>query len=486
MEKKQLSTIEILSGRCHNLFKVVLTVVIIAVSSLNFLAMPSNANLRTFVNSSLRQQITVAGTVTDDQGAAIPGVAVMEKGTKNTAITDLSGSFTITVSSSESVLIVSFFGFETQEVAVAGQSTINIKLSPSMESIDEVVVVGYGTAKKSDVTGAMISVSEKELKSRPVANAFEAMQGRAAGVDITSNERPGEVGKILIRGTRSLTASSDPLYVIDGVTVMSSSTIETLNPRDIESVDILKDASATAIYGSRGANGVILITTKHGKEGRTTLEYSGNLTFENIIDKAPMMNASDYITWRRWAAFNANQTIVPGDQPTQVNDNAIFSKLDATSLANVMLGWSSGSWDGSKVTSTDWTDFVTQTALIQEHSLSASGGTDKMTLYGSFGYLNQEGTMIGQKYKRYTTKLSIDIRPVEWFSMGGSINASWSDQDYGMSSLGAPSSSSPSSIYGAAQRVYSYALPYDASGNKILLPGGDDAVATASDVPCDG
>ena len=191
-------------------------------------------------------------------------------------------------------------------------------------------------------------VGAKELNSKPVNNAFEALQGKAAGVDITTSERPGTVGSIMIRGTRSISAGQGPLYVVDGVPLQAGG-IETLNPRDIESIDILKDASSTAIYGSRGANGVVLVTTKRGQEGKMQVSYNGSLTFEKIVDKSPGMKASDYITWRRWAYYNMSpDKYTPGDQPTQEQDKNFFGG-DDTALANVMKGWAGGSWDGSKV-----------------------------------------------------------------------------------------------------------------------------------------
>lgn len=428
------------------------------------------------------QQITVSGKVTDaSNGDPLPGVSISVEGISKGTISDLNGNFSLDLPSSNSILVFSYVGYLSQKISYVGQSSIDVQLQPDVKKLDEVVVVGYGSQKKSDVTGALIRVNSEELNDHPVTNAFEALQGKAAGVDITSNERPGEVGKVLIRGSRSLTATSDPLYVIDGVPLMSSGSIETINPRDIESIDILKDASATAIYGSRGANGVVIITTKRGKDGKLSLEYSGTYTMDNIIDKAPMMNASEYITWRRWAAYNAGLTTVPGDQPTQTSDKSIFSSVDNTTMDNIMKGWASGTWDGSKVTSTDWTDFVTRTGITQEHTLSASGGTDKMKAYASLGYLNQEGTQIGQNYEKYNFNINVDLTPKKWFSMGGSINANWSNQDYGMSTLGASSSSGPNSIYAAAARLYAYSLPYDADGNMIILPGGDDAVYTIMD-----
>ena len=223
------------------------------------------------------------------------------------------------------------------------------------EMLDEVVVVGYGVQKKSDVTGAMIRVGSEELNSRPVANAFEAMQGKAAGVDIVSNERPGEVGTINVRGVRSLSASNTPLYVVDGIPLMSNSGIETLNPQDIESIDVLKDASATAIYGSRGANGVILVTTKSGKEGKMSLNYSGTVTIENLQDYSEMMNSAEYIDWRRWSYYYLNPSKYPrGDQPTKENDYEIFlGATDPTAWKNIEKGWAGGTWDGSRVPNTE-------------------------------------------------------------------------------------------------------------------------------------
>ena len=426
---------------------------------------------------------TVSGTVVDKTGETVIGASVVVKGTTNGTITDFDGKFTLSNVPNDGTIEISFVGYKTQEISVAGKTTVQVVLEEDTEVLDEVVVVGYGVQKKSDVTGAMASVGSKEIESRPVTNAMQALQGRAAGVDITSNERPGELGKVQIRGMRSMIKNSsgeytgnEPLYVVDGVPLMSSSAIETINPRDIESIDILKDASATAIYGSRGANGVILVTTKKGKEGRFTLNYSGTVNIESVDSKSRMMNASEYITWRRWAAYNAGLSTVPGDQPTQANDATIFNGVDPTTYDNIMNGWAGGTWDPSRVTSTDWTDYVTQTGITHEHTISASGGNEKMSAYASFGYLNQEGTFKGQSYERYTGSINVDLTPTKWFKMGASINATWSDQQYGVSTLGAGSSSMPSYIYGWAERLYAYSLPYDEDGNLIDRPGNDDNV----------
>jgi len=423
-------------------------------------------------------QSKVNGRVADTSGEPIIGASVMVQGTSNGGVTDINGNFTVNNVPAKAILKVSYVGYVTQSVAVNGRSTINITLKEDALNLEEVVVVGYGVQRKTDVTGAMTRVSGEDLNTKPVSNAFEALQGKAAGVDITSNQRPGELGKIRIRGNRSLNASNEPLYVVDGVP-LNSGGIETINPRDIESIDILKDASSTAIYGSRGANGVILVTTKRGQEGKMTLNYSGSVTFEKLIDKSPAMSASDYITWRRWAYHNAplgkgqTEPYPRGDQPNYTNDQSFFSG-DAAALANVNRGWNEDKtvWDGSKVIDTDWTDMVTQTGITQEHTLSASGGTKDLKGFFSLGYLNNEGTQKGQEYERYSVSASVDIQAKPWLKMGASINGAWAEQDYGYSRTGQSSSSGPTDIYGAAKAIPRYTVPYDEDGDIILQPGG--------------
>ncbi len=417
------------------------------------------------------QQLVVTGKVIDaTTKLPLPGVNVVVSGTTIGAMTDPNGNYSINLTNPKGSIEFTFIGYAKVIVPVEGRTAIDIQMTENVLQLDEIVVVGYGTQKKSDVTGAMIRVGEKELRAIPVSNAIQAMQGKAAGVDITTNERPGEIGSILIRGTRSLTASNSPLYVVDGIPVMSSSGIETLNPSDIESVDILKDASATAIYGSRGANGVVLVTTKKGKEGKMSFNYSSTVTIDNIQDRTKMMTADEYLTWRRWAYYYLSPAKYPrGDAPTQANDYIIFlGANDKFAWNNILNGWASGTWDGSQVATTNWTGMVTQTGITNEHNLSASGGTDKMKAYGSFGFLNQKGTMKGQGYTRYTSKISVDLKPVKWFEMGSSINFTYSIQEYGAGN-----------IYGSANGNLPYAVPFDDNGNRITYPGGDDGIKTA-------
>jgi TonB-linked SusC/RagA family outer membrane protein len=421
---------------------------------------------------------SVSGTVTDKDGEPMIGVSVLIKGTSFGAATDIDGNFALKNVPADAVLEFRYVGYKPQDVKVNGQSVINVVMTEDTEMLDEVVVVGYGVQKKSDVTGALSHIGADELQSRPVSNAFEALQGKAAGVDITSSERPGTVGDIRIRGERSLTASNTPLYVVDGVPLMSGSGIETLNPRDIESIDILKDASATAIYGSRGANGVVIVTTKTGKAGQFSLNYSGSVTWQNLVDRSPAVSAADHIQYRRWAAYNSDPTKYADPRhPTKESDALLFGTIDdATAYNNVMNGWASGSWNPNDVIDYDWTGEALRTGFVHEHTISASGGTDKMSAFGSFGYLSNEGTQQGQEYNRYTARLGVNITPVKWMTINMSINASREFQDYGMSSSFAPSSTNSSSaIYELYKKSYRWALPYDEDGNRIKYPGGDNA-----------
>jgi len=278
---------------------------------------------------------TVKGKITDEKGETLVGVVIKVKNTSIVTTTDANGAFSITIPSTvtDPVLVVSYIGYTSQEVPVGGKTAINIQLKSAINDLDEIVIVGYNAVKKSDLTGSVVSVGAEEIRSRPVTNALQAIQGKAAGVDITSNERPGQIGSILIRGVRSINASNSPLYVVDGIPLQAGG-IEAINPNDIEAIDILKDASATAIYGSRGANGVVLVTTKQGKVGRLTLDYVGTATIETLNDRTEMMNSGQYIEFRRDAyrrtaylnSINGTTTAPIYNYPTvatQANDQEI-------------------------------------------------------------------------------------------------------------------------------------------------------------------
>lgn len=426
----------------------------------------------------------VKGTVKDAKGEPLIGATIMIKGTDKGTVTDLDGNFALDIPDG-ATLTVSYVGFNSQDIRPGAQHSLNVNLLEDNNTLNELVVVGYGVQKKSDVTGALVRVSEKDLSERPVANALEAMQGKAAGVDITSNERPGEIGTIYVRGVRSLSASNSPLYVVDGVPIMSTSGIETLNPNDIASIDVLKDASATAIYGSRGANGVILVTTKQGLAGKTTINYNGSITWEHLHDYSRMMNAGEYIDFRRWAYYYSNPSVYPrGDKPTEENDYKIFNgSSDPTAWANIKRGWENGTWDGSKVETYNWGGLVTRTGITHEHTLSVSGGSEKMKGYASFGYLNNEGTVKDESYERFTLKSNLEITPAKWFLFGVNMNGTYSNQYYGQNIRPAQSMfpDQPSNLYATSTGMFPYAKPYDAEGNRIDYPGADDAVKTVAE-----
>lgn len=433
-----------------------------------------------------QQNGTVRGVVSNDKNQPLANITVVARNTKTNfaagANTDTGGVFMFRNLPAGGPYNFTFsgVGLESQQLngytLKEGASLSLVVTMKGLEStLDQVVVVGYGTRKKSEVTSSIVSINSQDIKERPVQNALQALQGKAAGIDITSSERPGEIGKVLIRGVRSLNASSDPLYVVDGIPLNVGS-ISAVNPNDIETIDVLKDASATAIYGSRGANGVVLITTKKGKNGALNLDYVGTLTVEEIKNRMQMMNSAQYIDFRRDAYRRVKylNPLAPAintypDNPTMTDDYRIFG-TDPYAWANVQKGWANGTWDGSLVPTTDWTSRVKQTGITQDHIISVSGGSAKVKAYASFGYLKQRGTQLGQDFTRYSSKFNIEINPVKWFSMGTSITATYGLQNYGYSTSNA---TGPSSLYAAANGMLPFAIPFDSLGKRINLPGGD-------------
>lgn len=435
------------------------------------------------------QNRTISGTVVDTKSEPVIGASIIIEGTTRGITTGADGSFTLTDVPTTGNLLVTMLGYTNQTVPPTNQSSYRITLEEGVEMLEELVVVGYGVMRKSDVTGAVVSVSDAVLTERPVTNAFEALQGRAAGVDITTGARPGELGRIRIRGERSITGSSEPLYVVDGIPMLGDNNIAMLNTYDIESIEILKDASATAIYGSRGANGVVLVTTKRGAAGKFSITYNGSVSITKLQDSQERFNAAEWIDFTRWAYYyddlykadpNTKIGYPRGDQPNKAMDQLMFS-ADPYAWANVEKGWANGTWDGSLVETTDWADFVTQTGITYNQSLSVSGGTDKVTARASFGYVNEQGTVKGQELDRYNFSVSTVIKPQKWFELGGSITGVWTEQEYGMDRTGGASSSGPVSAYAAAVRQYPYAVPFDDDGNRILKPGGDPNLSTVVD-----
>jgi TonB-dependent starch-binding outer membrane protein SusC len=364
---KQILPIRFHMKRCRDLFRYSFMVLMLLSSAVN----AQNAN-------------TVRGKVTDETGTEMPGVNIVIKGTTNGTTTDQNGDFSISVPNNDAVLTFSFIGYASQDVALGGRTSIEVKMATDVLSLSEVVVVGYGTQKKSDVTGSLVRVDEKALKEIPVANIIQALQGRAAGVEINpTSSRPGGGGQIRIRGNRSFTGSNDPLIVLDGIPF--SGTINDVNPSDITSMDILKDASATAIYGSRGSNGVIIITTKRGQAGRPQFTYDGYYGFSSAIDQYRLYNGEEYLAFRNAAR-----------EPRAWGGAASYTETP-DELVNAAAG-----------NDTDWQKETYRTGYITNHSIGASGGTETTKYLISAGYFKQTTILPGQEFTRYSLQGSID------------------------------------------------------------------------------
>ncbi len=344
--------------------------------------------------------ISVTGKVIDEKGEGLPGVNILIKGTRQGTVTDAGGTFTLRVPDEKAVLVFSFVGYISQEVTVGSQTSINILLEVDDKSLEEVVVVGYGTVKKSDLTGAVTRVGEKEIKATPVIALDRALQGRAAGVmATTSSGSPGASTTIRIRGTGSVNAGNDPLYVIDG---FPTGNLNTINPNDIESIEILKDASATAIYGSRGSNGVVIVTTKRGKEGQSNISFESYYGVQKVRRKIPLLNAREYAEFFNEARVNAGSSpYFDGSAPDRPLPEALGE-------------------------GTDWQDEVLRTAPIQNYQLTFTGGESKTRYSISGNYFHQDGIVLNSFFKRYSVRANLDREVKSWLKIGLSSQAAHS------------------------------------------------------------
>jgi len=463
-------------------------------------------NLIVIAPEEVLQQKKLIGTVVDEaNGQPLIGVTIMLEGTTQGTVTDANGKFNLTLPSNNAVIKVTYLGYLPQIINVKGLTKIDIRLNADVKSLEEVVVVGYGTRKKSDITGSLTSISEKSLKERPVQNAIQAMQGKAAGVDIVSNVRPGAVAGVTIRGTRTISGSTDPLYVVDGIVLFGS--INDINPNDIANMEILKDASATAIYGSRASNGVILITTKRGAKGTLTLNYDASVSLENIHSTTDWASSGETIDRMRLAEINGGTyklgtaslsypdptadinkygngdyyTIAAIRAGYQWNDPGTFAsvKTRASTQAEIALGWPTQVpvYNSGNIPTTDWVSLLTRMSVTQNHLLSLSAGNDISKIYFSFGYLDNEGTQDNQNYNRYTVKINGDITPKKWISAGASVNASLTTQEYGTINRSG-SATGAQDAYGVALGEYRMARPFDSTGTMILYPGNNKAGPT--------
>ncbi len=459
------------------------------------------------------QGTTVSGKVSDENNTGMGGVTVQVKGSTISTQTGAEGTFSLTVPNLNVTLVITFVGYLTREIGLDNKTTVDVLLRPDPQSLEGVVVVGYGTQKKSDVTGALVRISAETIRERPATNVLQAMQGKAAGVQISSNFKPGELPVVRIRGNRSIGAGNDPLYVVDGIPLVnalgvSSFSINDINPNDIASIEILKDASATAIYGSRGANGVVLVTTTKAKKGRSSLEFNSTISLDKYKSLTDWMDGGQYIDRWRLALINGRQYQETTNQDLKNEPSAWYpdpfldqTKMglgtDPTALASVWagyewevygttpkmrptteaeqaMGWGSQVpiYNPRNIRSFDWLDAVSRTGVAQNHQISLTGGNDISRLSMSLGYYNQLGVQRDQDFKRYTASINGEITPVKWFTLGLSILASHSSQNFGVQP---PNTSNTGSkdLYSRATDQFPYALPRDDNGFFIRNAGGN-------------
>ncbi|AMP99673.1 hypothetical protein AY601_2790 [Pedobacter cryoconitis] len=372
------------------------------------------------------QEIEVSGVVSDEKGVTLPGVAVKVKGSKIAAVTDINGRYKISVPSVTGILVFSFIGMETQEITAGQKNVLNIVLKPQTTVLNDVVVIGYGTQKRADINGSISSVKAADIANVPQVSIDQLLQGRASGLTISQNSgAPGSNTSVRVRGITSLSGSNEPLYVIDGVPISGDasnqstsgrsplqasssnansqttvSPLSLINPNDIESIDVLKDASATAIYGNRASNGVIIITTKRGKSGNSVISYDGYTGFQRVAKYMDVMNLKQYATLQ-----NSLGDIYGTGRRTEFADPSILGE------------------------GTNWQKEIFRTATQQSHQLSVSGGKEGLNYYISGGYLGQDGTVIGSDFRRYSLRTNVDAQVKEWFKLGITLTANRSAEN---------------------------------------------------------
>ena len=389
----------------------------------------------------------IKGKVTGTDGYGIAGVNVIEKGTTNGVITDVEGNWTLNLTTENPILSFSFIGYKSQETPVGNKTVLNIILIEDVEVLDEVVVVGYGTQKKKDLTGAIASVSSEDLGKTPTSSFDQSLQGKIPGVQVTQTTgAPGGNINIMVRGISSISGSNSPLYVIDGYPIgnggggsnmsafannsytangMANSTMEkinplsTINPSDIESIEILKDASATAIYGSRGANGVVLITTKIGKVGKTTINIDASIGVQQVAHKVDLLSPREYAAYV--AEGRDNAWIYAGGKASDPNDVRTSNTWVRPEFRNPELLPNEG---------TDWQDAIFRLATVQNYQLSATGGTENIKYMVSLGFFDQDGIVIGSDYQRFNIRSNIDAQLTKHLKFGSNIAASYGYGDF--------------------------------------------------------
>jgi TonB-linked SusC/RagA family outer membrane protein len=356
---------------------------------------------KSHVVKPIQAAISVTGKVTDGQGQTLPGVSIKVKGTQLGTVTDNSGGYSIKVPDNNSVLVFSFIGFVTHEITVGSNTVINVTLADAPKTLADVIVVGYGTQSRATVTSAITKVDGKNISNQPVGTPGEALAGLAAGVQVQSDQgaKPGAAPTIRVRGVSSLSSSNDPLYVVDGYPLETAANFNLINPGDIESLEVLKDAASAAIYGSRAANGVVIVTTKRGKAGKTTFAVTAYSGIQNVTKYISVLKKDQYVQ--------------------QVKD---LSRIKGLQYPSILDG------DISGLPDVDWQKAIFRSAPVSDFELNASGGSEKVRFNASAGFFKQKGVLIGTDYSRYTTRLNLDADLVKNVKFGFSISPSYAEQ----------------------------------------------------------
>lgn len=367
---------------------------------LSWISLVSYVLLVFLASKSLAQEKTINGKVFSSKDQqSLPGVSVSIKGTKNIAITDVEGNYSIKVNNINAILVFSYIGFKQREFALPKTNVLNVFLSEDMAILDEIVVVGYGTQKKSDVTGAVSSIPKERLQQLPNNNIAQALQGSVPGLQINTNGGGSEGNNlsILIRGRNSISASTGPLIIWDGIPYTGG--ISDINPNDIESIDVLKDASAAAIYGSRGSNGVILITSKRGKQGKVSIAYDGSYGVQTLTNKPELLTGPEFYEFKT-TRLNTVNILSPDEQ-------AVYN---------------AGKW-------VDWYDLATQNGTRSQHSLSIKGGAESVNFYIGGTYLDVKGVAVNDQYKRYSLRPTLEVKLKPWLTFNTSSQLSFQNRD---------------------------------------------------------
>lgn len=402
-----------------NKYKLTTTCLLILLPTISIWADENNTtgfkdNLSNKANPTRLQQNgkTITGIVQDAFGP-IAGANIIVKGTTNGCITDMDGKFTLDNVPANTTLVISYIGFTTQEIRVGSQTSFNITLQEDSEALDEVVVVGYGVMKKKDLTGAVAQLNSSSMKDLKVSHPTEAMAGKLAGVQVQQvGGQPGQAATIRVRGAGSITASSTPLYVVDGYP-LGEQNLNAINPNDIESIEVLKDASAAAIYGSRAANGVVLVTTKSGKAGKVSVSLDAYVGFQNVTKTLDLMNAQEFIEFSRESFNNHYLDKVPGASPSDP-----LEMRPSGNRYRYPAFYDDAAYVASLGEGTDWQDEIYRTAPMQNYQLTVTGGDDKTKYMFSAGYYNQEGIVINSDYERFSARAKIDSEINSWLKMG--------------------------------------------------------------------